>query len=87
MSSTYQCISAIYEDVFLAASSQKDTLCKLTLESCDNIDLECNCLNSEQVKIKCISIFSNILLGNYRKKKSDLQPRSNKRKINTYSSK
>jgi hypothetical protein len=74
-------ISDIYEDIFLVASSQKDTLCKLSLENCEDIYLECNCPNSEQIKTKCI------LLGNYRKKKSDLQSQSNKRKLNTYASK
>jgi hypothetical protein len=44
-------ISNIYEDIFLAASSQKDTLCKLSLENCDDIYLECNCPNSEQIKL------------------------------------
>jgi hypothetical protein len=80
-------ISDIYEDIFLAASSQKDTLCKLSLQNCEDIYLECNCPNSEQIKTKCVSKFSNILLGNYRKKKSDLQSQSNKRKLNTYASK
>lgn len=81
-------ISEIYENIFLNLNNQRLLLCKLCYDSLADVNFEssCSCENAVNTLKKCIMIFSNILLNNFKKHTNDklnIGSKSKKRKLET----